>query len=674
MKTLKSSHRQQIRGLDYFHAYGSDGFDSLEDVVTQLEENNLVDKEWATTMKMRLHELHYFLNVEYRGRIREGSTVADISSTYALSDPQNPEFSTALLIPTTQCSECRLLAETINDIAVSVQKANYRDRREKAEANYLVGNAKKNIGNWKAHIVRTYQQNLGRERVMKNLQKHQTIIWIDWAMRWIPERGRESQAEFFGKAGLPWHIAVAYKRNEDGTGYDVRYFVHSFESAKEDSAAVVAIIKDTLRRIKSECSHINETIIFSDNARCYKSGNTMAAMSRMKADTGIAVVQWDFSDAQSGKGPPDRFAATAKRKARIYLAEGNNCDTSDAFVTCINSHHGTEGMTAIVSELECDDISGKASKIKDIAKLHNFEFYENDILVRRAFNIGKGRTVPLATLNPSYLKCELIEKRVANRGIDQNTPLTTDDQWKSLASREPTRAEKQPEENEHTSETEEGNVERLRSSAGLYGCPTPGCTKVFQHYKNLQNHLELGNHRFKPEKESLRDFVIREYKDRVDHLQLNRFQEMREAISSVGAENTCPINNELHISKGWALQTREVEHFSKKVKDYLNAKFQEGVDNPKKKWKPAALAKAMRKDPHFDASEFLNAKQIASYFSRLDYQRAMDRFNQAEATRREGDGEEDEIDEPSAFEHDSERDNIDEVIEEVEAELFNGLT
>ncbi len=93
---------------------------------------------------------------------------------------------------------------------MTVEEADYPNSGEKVEAKYLVGISKAEILNWKSHIVRTFRQDFGRQKVMENLGNQQTIIWVDWAMKWLPERAREAQTSFFGKSGFPWHVSVAY--------------------------------------------------------------------------------------------------------------------------------------------------------------------------------------------------------------------------------------------------------------------------------------------------------------------------------------------------------------------------------------------------------------------------------------------------------------------------------
>ena len=76
------------------------------------------------------------------------------------------------------------------------------------------------------------------------------------------------------------------------------------------------------------------------------------------------------------------------------------------------------------------------------------------------------------------------------------------------------------------------------------------------------------------------------------------------------------------VDMGWARRTRKQKtKFSKKQRDYLTQRFQDGIDN-RSKFDPKVIAKRMRRDtdssgkPVFEKSEYLTSKQISSFWSR----------------------------------------------------------
>ena len=68
-------------------------------------------------------------------------------------------------------------------------------------------------------------------------------------MKFLPRKFRESQSDWFGKRGIPWHISVAM-RNNTNNETEMLNFVHAFESCTQDSLAVLAIIDDVFTQLK----------------------------------------------------------------------------------------------------------------------------------------------------------------------------------------------------------------------------------------------------------------------------------------------------------------------------------------------------------------------------------------------------------------------------------------
>ena len=52
------------------------------------------------------------------------------------------------------------------------------------------------IEDWKAHQLRTVHQDQARIDVLKNLDSESVMIHVDWAMKWLPVKYRESTVSF----------------------------------------------------------------------------------------------------------------------------------------------------------------------------------------------------------------------------------------------------------------------------------------------------------------------------------------------------------------------------------------------------------------------------------------------------------------------------------------------
>ena len=150
-------------------------------------------------------------------------------------------------------------------------------------------------------------------------------------------------------------------------------------------------------------------------------------------------------------------------------------------------------------------------------------------------------------------------------------------------------------------------------AAGLYSCPKDGCVRVFQRLSALERHLSLEKCTQSLERHSVMDLAKIGYKSRLEQ--------------GVGALPTLEVttgHQEAHVvlKEGWALRAvKKTYRFSDKQKSYLKAKFQIGQTTGRK-LDAEMVAREMRRarGPDgkrlFQASEFLAASQVASFFSR----------------------------------------------------------
>ena len=63
---------------------------------------------------------------------------------------------------------------------------------EKEEMKFIVTQAKKNIEAWKAHLLRSVNQDQARSDILDKMDDTSVLVILDWAMKFIPRRYRES--------------------------------------------------------------------------------------------------------------------------------------------------------------------------------------------------------------------------------------------------------------------------------------------------------------------------------------------------------------------------------------------------------------------------------------------------------------------------------------------------
>lgn len=123
------------------------------------------------------------------------------------------------------------------------------------------------IHTWKAHQLRVLQQDKCRIDVLQELNFNEVLITQDWAMKFLPQKYRETQTDWFGKRGISWHVSVVVRR-EAGGKLQHQAFVHIVKNCSQDSNVVAAIMEHILRNLKNEHPEITTAYFRQDNAGC----------------------------------------------------------------------------------------------------------------------------------------------------------------------------------------------------------------------------------------------------------------------------------------------------------------------------------------------------------------------------------------------------------------------
>ena len=178
------------------------------------------------------------------------STLADHCRSFALSDAKEPSFQAACDHDHSDvCERCATLASTLNDIeeGLLAQSQNMTSNT-KEELVFRVKNAKTAILAWKSHLLRSVNQDGARVQLLEVIDESSVLVVQDWAMKYLPRRYRESQTDWFGERGIPWHLTFATRR--EGGELQMLTFAHIFKSCSQDSSAVLAVMADVIRQLK----------------------------------------------------------------------------------------------------------------------------------------------------------------------------------------------------------------------------------------------------------------------------------------------------------------------------------------------------------------------------------------------------------------------------------------
>ena len=194
--------------------------------------------------------------------------------------------------------------------ALAAEMENLNDD-EKEELSFKVTLATDNILAWKAHILRSIHQDRARVELLDMLDETSVLLVQDWAMKYLPRKYRESQADWFGKHGIPWHISVALRKLDEQI--EILTFCHIFKSCTQDSSVVLAVMANIIEQFKSTMPHMDTMFYRQANAGCYHCGASIVCASIIGRQQGVAIRRLNFSNAQgvrecvTAKRQPSRF-------------------------------------------------------------------------------------------------------------------------------------------------------------------------------------------------------------------------------------------------------------------------------------------------------------------------------------------------------------------------------
>lgn len=125
--------------------------------------------------------------------VSKTSTVADHCRLFALSDPKEPNFQEQCdHHHDDSCDRCDQLTSALCEIESAViTQANNMQPAIGDEVTFTVKTAKAILA-WKAHILRSINQDAARVDILESLDESSVLIVQDWAMKYLPRKYREN--------------------------------------------------------------------------------------------------------------------------------------------------------------------------------------------------------------------------------------------------------------------------------------------------------------------------------------------------------------------------------------------------------------------------------------------------------------------------------------------------
>ena len=326
LDVCSASMQKSLQGLDNVTAEGTEAIDNLTKMNETLVENG-AEEGWGKTTECKVKEVKRYFKTDFKAHMSQEEHCADHCTTYSLSDPKNTEFKGECKHKhDVECERCESLEDVLNDVKDKINNIDIdEEQRKRIYFDYKQHEAA--IKAWKAHLVRTVLQEEAKQAALDKLDDETCLIILDWAMKFLPLKYRETMCEFFGKRGLNWHISAVVTKKD--SRIEVECFVHVFNFCTQNNYAVASIFEHLFQTIKAEYQSISKAFVRSDNAGCYHNGPLILCLHEVAKNAGVNLIRYDFSEPQAGKDICDRKTAPMKAHIRRFVNENNDVTTAE---------------------------------------------------------------------------------------------------------------------------------------------------------------------------------------------------------------------------------------------------------------------------------------------------------------------------------------------------------
>ena len=110
------------------------------------------------------------------------------------------------------CDDYQGMKNVLQEALLGIEESSWTPYglEQREDLLYEFDRAKSDIILWKAHIIRSINQEEAKQDALRAADDTSAILIMDWPMKLLQMRYREKQSNWFGKRGLRWHIYTLY--------------------------------------------------------------------------------------------------------------------------------------------------------------------------------------------------------------------------------------------------------------------------------------------------------------------------------------------------------------------------------------------------------------------------------------------------------------------------------
>ena len=150
---------------------------------------------------------------------------------------------------------------------------------------------------------------------LAQLDNDGALIIVDYKMRILPQKARETKKEFFGKRGWTLHSVLIFTKDTECDKMKVNAFDHWSDDTKQDAWFTASSLQGVIETLDHKPQWVT---IFSDNGGHYRNTELMVIMRHWKEWYNVSVRRWIFLEAGEAKTMIDSHHAQVYIHYLIY--------------------------------------------------------------------------------------------------------------------------------------------------------------------------------------------------------------------------------------------------------------------------------------------------------------------------------------------------------------------
>ncbi|CAF1019727.1 unnamed protein product [Didymodactylos carnosus] len=272
--------------------------------------------------------------------------------------------------------------------------------------------------------------------------------------------------------------------------------------------------------------YIKKLIKRSDNASVLGGHSTAEAEKILHEQVGITLLERNYSEVQHERDICDRLAGAAKMRLKSYVNSGNNVLTVHDIKRGFDYCGGIKNTRVAVAEVDKRLKALEKSHIPEISSIRSVENEKDDMIIRKASNVGKGFKVPFRNLQIQQIM-KIIES------------------FNSL----------QYSKQQHTTSNSQRKDRRCNV---FYFCNNNAYTSVFENEDDLLSHIASNQHTTVEQgtKRTSGDIARMQLFEKMQQTNISSRSSTQATITTIFNQPSIPKHMAYLSEQGWALRVK----------------------------------------------------------------------------------------------------------------------